>query len=323
MVVWAALQGLFFIVVPWHLNEKIPMGPVHWTTVLMSLVVMTGLCFLAGTALTKGPPVLVNLAARLQPHRESLRDELWEEVRLGLEKCVAIAAVVPDEESDGKAKGRPPPKRRFAPELLFITAHNGSVCLLAALAWALQSPWLALHAFTLEVGYEVFDSYSLGLSRLEPETLLHHLVSPICILCSTQTEVDFRVLCHLCICIDLSGAILGYCKFLLRYAHVAPTEIYKNLSWAYLVLRVVGPLIDTVIIVWTEVRTRGGLFALSGRLVTIDGGLTHTIQTDMTQLYFWAMAVLNSFNVYFFVVIRARAKMPPSVVANLERTGCH
>merc|ERR1712014_237298 len=117
--------------------------------------------------------------------------------------------------------------KRTSTELLFITVHNGSVSILAALAWFAGMPTLALHAFCLEVAYEVFDTVSLGAARMEPETLIHHIVPPICILCSTQTEVDFRVLCHLCICIDVSGAILGYCKFLLRYSHESSTKIYQ------------------------------------------------------------------------------------------------
>ena len=66
--------------------------------------------------------------------------------------------------------------------------------------------------------------------RMEPETLIHHLVSPICVLCSTQTDVDFRVLCQLCICIDASGAILGMCKFLLRFSHLSASNIYQQLA---------------------------------------------------------------------------------------------
>ena len=65
---------------------------------------------------------------------------------------------------------------------------------------------------------------------MEPETLIHHLVSPICILCSTQTDIDFRVLCQLSICIDLSGAILGMSKFLLRFSHLSASRIYQFLG---------------------------------------------------------------------------------------------
>merc|ERR1712032_871652 len=209
--------------------------------------------------------------------------------------------VWPGGDEEDRKTGNVISRKRTATELLFIVVHNGAVAGMAALAWVLMSPKLALYAFCLEVAYEIFDTFSLGLSRLEPETLIHHIVSPICILCSTQTEVDFRVLCHLCICIDVSGAILGYSKFLLRYAHESSTRIYQNLLWVYAALRVVGPLIDTVIIVTTEVRTRGGLFVL-GQYSDGDGSLA---KTDRTQLYFWAMAVLNSFNFYFFCVIRA------------------
>merc|ERR1712217_422138 len=112
--------------------------------------------------------------------------------------------------------------------------------------------------------------------------------------------------------------MLGYAKFLLRYAHVSSSQVYRNLMWVYAALRVVGPLIDTAIIVTIEVRTRGSIFALH---VTDDDKFF--AKTDWTQLYFWAMAVLNTFNFYFFWVIRARARLPPHVCSNLERMGCN
>ena len=62
---------------------------------------------------------------------------------------------------------------------------------------------------------------------MEPETLIHHLVSPICILCATQTDVDYRVLCQLSLCIDISGAVLGVSKFLLRFSHLSASKIYQ------------------------------------------------------------------------------------------------
>uniref|UniRef100_A0A7S1RDS0 TLC domain-containing protein n=1 Tax=Alexandrium catenella TaxID=2925 RepID=A0A7S1RDS0_ALECA len=214
--------------------------------------------------------------------------------------------------------------KRRATELLFIVVHNGAVSFLAALAWAVGSPSLALYAFSLEVGYEVFDTYSLRLRRLEPETLIHHVVSPICILCSTQTQVDYRVLCHLCICIDVSGAVLGYSKFLLHYAHVSASRVYRRLMWIYGLLRVVLTLIDTTIIIREEIIARGGLFVVSS-IIDEEGKYMALAKTDWTQLYFWAIAVLNAFNVYFFCVIRARAQLPPHIVANYEArmAGCH
>ncbi|CAE8638694.1 unnamed protein product, partial [Polarella glacialis] len=181
-----------------------------------------------------------------------------------------------------------------------------AVTTLACAAWLLGSPSLALHAFCLEVSYEIFDTFSLGLQRMEPETLIHHIVSPICIICSTQTDVDFRVLCHLCICIDLSGSILGFSKFLLRFSHISATKIYKRLFYIYALLRVALPLIDSVIIVVREVTAKGGFFARFQSIVE-DGSTKHGYfaRTDWTQLYFWAMAVLNAFNIYFCLVIRA------------------
>ena len=68
---------------------------------------------------------------------------------------------------------------------------------------------------------------SMNSARMEPETLIHHLVSPICILCATQTDVDYRLLCQLSLCIDLSGAVLGLSKFFLRFSHLSAKRIYQ------------------------------------------------------------------------------------------------
>lgn len=207
-------------------------------------------------------------------------------------------------------------RKRSAAELLFIAVHNSTVAFLAALAWLIGSPSLALHSFSLEVGYEVFDTFNLGPSRVEPETLIHHIVAPICILCSMQTDIDYRVLCHLCICIDASGAALGYAKFLLRFAHVSSAEVYRRLAWIHGTLRVALPLIDTVIIVVNCITSRGGFFRFSH--VDLNSAHPAWAQTDWTQLYFWAMAVLNAFNIYFWLVIRARAKLPQHILAQVE-----
>jgi len=275
-------------------------------------VITTLTCAACGYYCTK-TTILLRLLGRCCPQ---LRDEAWEELKLGAVEDAQVRV-----EETGQNHIRRVPRKRIAVELLFIAVHNASVSLMAALAWALGSPTLALHAFCLEVAYEIFDTLSLGLQRLEPETLIHH-VSPMCILCSTQTDVDFRVLCHLCVCIDLSGSILGYSKFLLRYAHVSASQIYRRLTWVHGILRVVLPLVDTTIIVSREVKVHGGLIGLS-HMVQLDEGQSAFAKTDWTQLYFWAMAVLNSFNAYFFFVIRARSRMPPHVIANYEmRTGC-
>jgi len=302
---WYFLQHVCLIAVPIY-PETIHFGPRGWGEIVASLLAMTGLCCTVGFWLTRSP-VLLRFVAK---YNAELRDEAWDELRPPVAEQSAEASV--------EEARRPPIKKRTSSELLFITVHNGSVTVLAAIAWILGQPTLALYAFCLEVAYEIFDTISLGSQRMEPETLIHHIVSPICILCSTQTKVDFRVLCHLCICIDLSGAILGYSKFLLRYAHVSSSLVYRRLTWVYFALRVVGPLIDTAIIVTTEVKTRGTLFGLG----VYNDHDKFFARTDWTQLYFWAMAVLNTFNFYFFMVIRARARMPPQMCANMERMGC-
>lgn len=314
-LLWAVGRSIGSIFVPVFPGDVIPITtPVR--EVAVSLLVTTALCFLIGRWLTR-QPVLVHLAA---PYGPPLRNEAWEE----MEKLVVYVGDPSAGAEEGQQQTRRLPARRTGAELLFITAHNGTVTVLAALAWFLGSRALAIHAFTLEVAYEIFDTWNMGVGRMEPETLIHHIVSPICILCSTQTEVDFRVLCHLCICIDLSGAMLGYAKFLLRFGQVSAVEVYRKLTWVYAVLRVVGPLIDTVIILCVEIKSKGGFLNLGRQIDAAGKG--YMAKTDWTQMYFWAIAVLNSFNVYFFYVIRARGRMSPQMAAHVERsergTGC-
>lgn len=291
--------------------ERQPSGPLAVEDIAFSLFVATLICSSAGYFLTRSSPLLlVRLLHRLAPRLE-LRDEVWEEPLPGKEISLGHEAA----EEGSSTEKRKLLRKRTGPELLFIVVHNGVVATLALLAWVFGAPSLALHAFCLEVSYEIFDSFSLGFQRMEPETLIHHLVSPICVLCSTQTDVDFRVLCQLCICIDLSGAILGMCKFLLRFSHLSASNIYKRLTMVYLVLRVILPVIDTVIIVLRELSVKGGFFS---RMQLQTANTNPFSRTDWMQLYFWSMAVMNAFNAYFFLVVRARARLPAQVVASWE-----
>ncbi|CAE7446992.1 unnamed protein product [Symbiodinium natans] len=290
--------------------ERQAFGPLPVEDIAVSLFVATLICSSAGYFLTRSSPLLlVRLLQRSVPTL-ALRDEVWEEPLPGKEAQPAHEAA-----EEGSTEKRKSPRKRTGPELLFIVVHNSVVATLALLAWVMGAPSLALHAFCLEVSYEIFDSFSLGFQRMEPETLIHHLVSPICVLCSTQTDVDFRVLCQLCICIDASGAILGMCKFLLRFSHLSASNIYKRLSLVYLVLRVILPVIDTVIIVWRELSVKGGFFT---RMQLATANTSPFARTDWMQLYFWSMAVMNAFNAYFYLVVRARARLPAQVVANWE-----
>jgi len=309
------VQGLVNLVVPMALDgEPQKFGPVPVTDVLLSLVLTNSVCAVVGWYCHRSNVLLEALRRVVPKTLPQLRDEAFDLLPQELS--------MPDEDRES---GRPVAPRgirkRTAAELLFIVLHNGSVSLLAALAWLLHSKALALHAFTLEIAYEVFDTFHLGPSKLEPENIIHHIVSPICILCSTQTDIDFRVLCHLCICIDLSGAILGYSKFLLRFSNVSCQMVYRRLFFVYLALRVIGPYGDTIIIVVNSIVARGGR-PLGLPPLTADGRL-EPFHTDFTQLYFWAMAVLNAFNGYFCFVIHARSKMRPEVLTHYESTGCH
>eukprot|EP00927_Polykrikos_kofoidii_P072311 TRINITY_DN68444_c0_g1_i1.p1 TRINITY_DN68444_c0_g1~~TRINITY_DN68444_c0_g1_i1.p1 ORF type:complete len:421 (+),score=53.85 TRINITY_DN68444_c0_g1_i1:136-1263(+) len=362
---WTLARSAFTLAVPVFPGEPLPFGPRPVSEVAWSLAASTSLCCVAGYCLTRRSSIMLRVASRFtpslrdevweedigtasgseayppmtqappgdgfEPYPVASMDEAMATSSSAMPTAVGkgLVAVCP-EDGDAEAAEKPvpvkrrPPKRT-APELLFIVVHNGAVSILAIMAWFFRWPSLALFAFNLEVAYEIFDSYTLGMQRLEPETLIHHIVSPICILCSTQTDVDFRVLCHLCICIDASGALLGYSKFLLRFAHLSSVMIYRRLLVVYGVMRVALPFIDTAIIVRKTIASRGGFFGMV-TLVKVASDGTHQpmmyTKTDWTQLYFWAIAVLDAFNLYFFCVIRSRARMSPQLVAHFERIGC-
>ena len=61
-------------------------------------------------------------------------------------------------------------RRGLAEMLLDLdeVVHNGVVATMALLAWVMGAPSLALHAFCLEISYEIFDSFSLGFQRSSP-----------------------------------------------------------------------------------------------------------------------------------------------------------
>eukprot|EP00913_Durusdinium_trenchii_P007541 g7086.t1 len=132
---------------------------------------MTLICSASGYFLTRSAPLLLTrLLLRLRPGLE-LRDEVWEE-KLQVLRLLFLQEALPGKEvllgeeaaEEGNARKRQIRKRTGA-ELLFIVVHNSAVASLAMLAWAFGWPSLALHAFCLEIGYEVFDSFSLGFQR--------------------------------------------------------------------------------------------------------------------------------------------------------------
>eukprot|EP00811_Abedinium_folium_P004307 NODE_13965_length_1136_cov_3.554014.p1 GENE.NODE_13965_length_1136_cov_3.554014~~NODE_13965_length_1136_cov_3.554014.p1 ORF type:complete len:313 (+),score=64.53 NODE_13965_length_1136_cov_3.554014:137-1075(+) len=305
--------GLCKLAVPLYLEDREPFGTRSWLEVVLSCLLSTAVCVAGGRYLLRRLTLLELLRCCGQPHT-AVRDEAW----------VVVQAAVTVQVRDDAESGNTNRRKRSAPDLLFIAAHNGTVTLLAALAWLFRSPTLALHAFTLEFGYEVFDTLFHGVQGLEPETMIHHIVSPICILCSTQTDVDFRVLCHLCICIELSGAILGYSKFLLQYAHVSMCDVYRLLFYVYALLRVVLPLVDTGIIMHNMIQAGGSLSRSRFTYLNGDDAKLFSNRTrDFTQLYFWSMAMLNVFNIYFCCVIHARSRLNPAILRRYEgRTGC-
>ncbi|CAD7973107.1 unnamed protein product [Amoebophrya sp. A25] len=137
-----------------------------------------------------------------------------------------------------------PPRRKYGRtdlELWYIVAHNSIVVLGSALAWLTQSTFLALATFSFEISYEVFDSWAVysRFGKIDHETLMHHVGAPLCILFATQTRIDMRVLCHLSICIDLSGAVLAFFKLMMRAGRHSIRRLYRALFFVYFPLRIV------------------------------------------------------------------------------------
>eukprot|EP00397_Hematodinium_sp_SG-2012_P046417 GEMP01052435.1.p1 GENE.GEMP01052435.1~~GEMP01052435.1.p1 ORF type:complete len:253 (-),score=36.96 GEMP01052435.1:713-1471(-) len=193
----------------------------------------------------------------------------------------------------------PPVTRgRSGAELLFIVLHNGLVALMSLVGFFFGSPQFALYTFCIEIGYEVFDSIALR-HRLDPETVMHHMLSPMVMFFSMQTTVDVRVLLILCFGIDFSGAVLGLGKYILRYHRPKnPQRIYQIFSYVYFPCRIVIPGIATPLICMN---------------------LYHKEKwPSWSQNYVWAIFVLNALNVYFFVLICNRAKTANVHIQQLE-----
>ena len=130
-------------------------------------------------------------------------------------------------------------KKRTTSELRFIVFHNFTVCIFSLIATLLSTSrhryfavHLAFSAFSLEIAYELFDLLALGSRQaLDPETMIHHIASPLCILFSIGTTVDVRVLCHLMICIDASGALLALIRLQMRLQRGFQMEERRSLVW--------------------------------------------------------------------------------------------
>ena len=56
--------------------------------------------------------------------------------------------------------------------------HHALVSPAAVSAWVAASPRVALYAFMLEISFSVVDA--VWMWPLDPETLVHHSVSPMC-----------------------------------------------------------------------------------------------------------------------------------------------
>lgn len=194
-------------------------------------------------------------------------------------------------------------------ELWYIIYHNLFASFIGGVAWFTLSRSLALICFAFEISYEVWDSYLLysRFKKIDPETLLHHVMAPISIILSTQTTVDFRILLHAGICIDLSGAVMAYAKIYMRRllsprsvkeaksssSLLSPRsvkEVYRILFFIFIPLRIVLPYFDTVLVLhnyFVESSRRGEPYAWS-------------------QLWFLSFMAQNCLNGYFANLIYSK-----------------
>ncbi|KAF4665161.1 hypothetical protein FOL47_004736 [Perkinsus chesapeaki] len=184
---------------------------------------------------------------------------------------------------------------RTSAELVLVAVHNALVvlmCLIAANASTRTSRnWWALHAFSFEIGYEVFDLVNTN-RRLSPDALIHHICSPVAILTSAFTSTNVNLLLHLAICMDFSGAWLALCKLVSRH-HAGADEgkrksshEYRRMLLVYLPCRVILPTYDIALIL--------------EQLCYLDNPFgTWSLPPDWTRPYIWSMSVLMAFNGYF------------------------
>merc|ERR1712118_396850 len=75
--------------------------------------------------------------------------------------------------------------------------------------------------------------------------------------------------------------------------------VYRRLAWVYLFLRVIGPLVDTVIILVELLRTDP--------------------VPEWARIYIWSMGVLDTLNAYFCYVIWTRGKSSEHILQRWEQ----
>ncbi|KAF4751012.1 hypothetical protein FOZ62_007756, partial [Perkinsus olseni] len=214
---------LWLIIPAWPARqapEDMILGPVSWREMMTSIVEMTLLASVLGVVIL----------------RSSLLPETWKK---------------PHEKS-GKYY-------RISAELVFMIFHNCFVLLLCLVSYHSAThewrDWLALQAFYLEIGYEIFDTI-YTYKRLSPYMFAHHACSTVAIASSAFTKSDIRLLLHLAVCMDVSGAWLAGCKLMCRHWEVDSARsarkraLYNRWMLAvYLPCRVLLPFYDVVLIV--------------------------------------------------------------------------
>ncbi|KAF4692699.1 hypothetical protein FOZ60_012812 [Perkinsus olseni] len=162
--------------------EDMIFGPVSWREMITSIVEMTLLASVLGVVIL----------------RSSILPETWKK---------------PHEKSKKYS--------RTSAELLLVAIHNSLVVVLSLISYYAapthqSRDWWALRAFAFEIGYEVFDTVHTN-RRLSPDALIHHICSPVAIITSAFTKSDIRLLLHLAVCMDVSGAWLAGCKLVSRH----------------------------------------------------------------------------------------------------------
>ena len=188
------------------------------------------------------------------------------------------------------------PGHRGSHNLAFIVLHNGCVATLSLVAGVMGSRQLALLAFALEIGYECADILLMR-NNLDSTTIIHHIASPVVIICSCFTNIDVRVLCQLCFCIDASGCVLSACKLWMRFGTTPRVDVYRTLTVSYLLLRIFGAYGNTAMILY-------GIFKQFGIMMP-----------EWMRAYLLGMMMLNVLNGYYGYIMLERSFLTPQLLS--------
>lgn len=166
---------------------------------------------------------------------------------------------------------------------IFISSTLSAVLVISSLTTARQLP--ALTAFAIEISVCIFEvMYLSRKKRLSVESMVHHVCTPVAILCSlTRSGVDFRILAQLSLVTSLSNIIISgskimYLKIFIKNSSGLTISLAACIAW-----RILGPaVLVTALVVeimvdpgkpgWTRIYVTSLLL-----LLYLNGQLTYGI----------------------------------------------